>query len=305
MTALSHTTAVKFATDESFDAFFRKAQTMPVLEADEEFALARRFKASGDREAFDTLVKSYLRYVIRIAWGFRGYGLPISDLVSEGNLGLIRAVEKFEPERGFRLSTAAMWWIRAAIGDYVLRQSSMVRIGTTADQKKLFFKLKAAKRKLGINGPWLSDAEAERVARALAVPAKDVMDMDVRLKGITSLNSPVTDNREGDDVPERQDLLVSDDPTAEDILSDSDELDQRLALIDGALAVLRPRELDIFRARRLEENPMTLEELGAKYGVSRERVRQIEVTAFNKVQRHMLDAAITSGMMSEAPLSLH
>lgn len=305
MTALSSHSAAKFGVDESFDFFVRKAQAMPILEQEEEFNLARRFKEYGDRDAFDRLVQAYLRMVIKIAWTFRGYGLPIPDLVSEGNLGLLKAVEKFEPERGNRLSTAAMWWIRAAIGDYVIRTASMVRLGTTAEQKKLFFKLASAKRKLGINGPWLNDSDAERVARALSVSSKDVMEMDVRLKGMSSLNEPVGERSEDSDAVEKQDLQPSNDPTAEEILSGSDELEKRLALIDDALAILQPRELDIFRSRRLEDEPITLEELGVKYGVSRERVRQIEVTAFNKVQRHMLDAALASGMMAEQHLSLH
>ncbi|MGY3582210.1 RNA polymerase sigma-32 factor [Bradyrhizobium sp. USDA 4341] len=302
---LTTLSAANYGVDESFDVFVRQAQAMPVLEQEEEFELARRFRTTGDRKAFDILVHAYLRYVIRIARGFRGYGLPLADLVSEGNLGLIRAVEKFEPERGNRLSTAAMWWIRAAIGEFVVRFSSMVKIGTTAEQKKLFFKLKAVKRKLGINSPWLSDTDAERVARALAAPVKEVMEMDVRLKGVGSLNEPVNDQSDSDGSAERQDYLVSDAPTAEEILSGSDEFDKRLGLIGEALAVLKPRELDIFRSRRLEETPITLDELGAKHGVSRERVRQIEVTAINKVQRHMIEAALASGLLSEAPLSLH
>lgn len=304
MTAIAYNSA-RFGTDESFDAFVRKAQAMPVLDQDEEFELARRFRATGDRDAFDALVEAYLRYVIRIARGYRGYGLPLSDLVSEGSLGLIKAVEKFEPERGNRLSTAAMWWIRAAIGDYVIRFASMVKIGTTAEQKKLFFKLKTVKSKLGITSVWLSDSDAERVARALAAPVKEVKEMDVRLKGVGSLNEPVNEQSDDDGAMERQDLLVSDAPTAEDLLSGSDELDKRLILLDDALAVLNPRELDIFRSRQLEEQPITLEELGTKHGVSRERVRQIEVIAFNKVQRHVSQAAVAAGILTEAPLLLH
>ncbi|MEJ1938846.1 sigma-70 family RNA polymerase sigma factor, partial [Nostoc sp. NIES-2111] len=217
-----------------------------------DFAPAGASRPPGDRAAFDALFEPYRRYVIRIARGYRGYGLPLSDLVSEGSLGLIKAGEKFEPERGNRLSTAAMWWIRAAIGDYVIRFASMVKIGTTAEQKKLFFKLKTVKSKLGITSVWLSDSDAERVARALAAPVKEVKEMDVRLKGVGSLNEPVNEQSDDDGAMERQDLLVSDAPTAEDLLSGSDELDKRLILLDDALAVLNPRELDIFRSRQLE-----------------------------------------------------
>lgn len=287
--------------DDALSAYALKVSRYGMLSAVEERELAIAAKA-GDTNAFDRLVTSHLRYVLKIAMGFRGYGLPVADLVSEGNIGLIRAVEGFDPERGFRLSTFALWWIKATIGDYVLKNWSMVKIGTTADQKKIFFNLSKVKKKLRIDSTWLSDGDAERLAKAMGVSTREVQHMDVRMTKMPSLNAPARSDME--DGEEFQDLLPSGESDAETMLVENDEFAQRNALIGEALAVLKPRELKVFRDRRLTDTPRTLEELGQEFGVSRERVRQIEVVAFSKVQRHVMDAAIAAGIVSHAPLSI-
>lgn len=287
--------------DEALSAYALKVSRYGMLSATEERELAVSAKA-GDTAAVDRLVTSHLRYVLKIAMGFRGYGLPILDLVSEGNIGLLRAVDGFDPERGFRLSTFAQWWIKATIGEYVLKNSSMVKMGTNANQKKIFFNLSKAKKKLGIDSVWLSDADAERLSKALGVSTREVQQMDVRMTKMASLNTPMRSDME--DGEEYQDQLPSNEIDPESMLVEHDDFAQRNALIGQALSVLKPRELRVFRERRLTETPRTLEELGQEFGVSRERVRQIEVAAFSKVQRHVMAAAITAGMIPHVPLSI-
>jgi RNA polymerase sigma-32 factor len=288
------------AADDALTAFGARIAHYKMLSLEEERALAQRSRA-GDVEAKEQLVTSHLRQVLKIAVGFRGYGLPVGDLVSEGCIGLMRAVEGFDPDRGFRLSTFGLWWIRATIGEYVLKNWSMVKIGTTGDQKKIFFNLAKVKRKLGIDSLWLSDADAQRLSKAMGVSLKEVQQMDVRMAKIASLNAPARSDLE--DGEEFQDLLASNEPDAETVLVQHDEFEQRNALIGEALTVLKPRELRVFQERRLTETPRTLEELGEEFGVSRERVRQIEVAAFSKVQRHVVQAAIASGIIAHAPLT--
>jgi RNA polymerase sigma-32 factor len=232
-----------------------------------------------------------LRLVAKIAMGYRGYGLPIAEVISEGNVGLMQAVKRFEPEKGFRLATYAMWWIKAAIQEYILRSWSLVKMGTTANQKKLFFNLRKAKSKISAldEGDMRPD-QVKLIAKRLGVTEQDVIDMNRRLGGDASLNSPI---REEGDSGEWQDWLVDDQPTQERILADNEELDNRRNALSQALGVLNDRERRIFEARRLAEDPITLEELAAEFGVSRERVRQIEVRAFEKVQKAVKNRVAT------------
>lgn len=294
---MAASTSKFLANDEALTAYATKIAHFPMLSAEEEQALAMAAGA-GDEAAAQRMVTSHLRYVLKIAQGFRGYGLPIGDLVSEGNLGLLRAVQGFDPDRGFRLSTFALWWIRAAISEYVLKNWSLVKIGTTADQKKIFFNLAKVKRKLRIDSMWLSDVDAGRLSKAMGVTMRDVQEMDVRMTQIGSLNAPArTDFEDGEEI---QDLLASPDLDAESLLVEQDEYSRRQALIGDALSQLKPRELQVFRERRLSEPPRTLDELGQEFGVSRERVRQIEVAAFSKVQRHVVTAALAAGIVTRA-----
>lgn len=286
--------------DPTLAAYAREVARYPMLTLEEERALAARSRA-GDRNAAHRLVTSHLRYVLRIAAGYRGYGMPMADIVAEGNLGLLTAVEKFDADRGFRLSTYALWWIKAAIQEHVLKNWSMVRIGTTADQKKIFFNLAKVKRKLGVDSAWLSDEDVERLAKAMGVSIRETREMDARMLRLSSLNAPVRDD--GEAGMEKQDLIEDERPDAETMMVEADEMAQRRALIPAALAALKPRELKVFRDRRLSETPRTLEELGEEFGVSRERVRQIEVAAFAKVERHIMNAAIAAGMTAHAPSS--
>jgi RNA polymerase sigma-32 factor len=259
-----------------------------MLEPQEEYMLAKRWREHGDREAAHKLVTSHLRLVAKIAMGYRGYGLPIGEVISEGNVGLMQAVRRFEPDKGFKLATYAMWWIRASIQEYILRSWSLVKMGTTASQKKLFFNLRKAKSKISaLEDGDLRDDQVTTIATRLGVPKQDVIDMNRRLGGDASLNAPLREEGEG----EWQDWLVDDAPSQESVLADREESDVRLAALKSALRVLNPRERRIFEARRLAEDPVTLEELSAEFGVSRERVRQIEVRAFEKVQ-----AAVKSGV---------
>ena len=243
--------------------------------------LAKRWREHGDREAAHKLVTSHLRLVAKIAMGYRGYGLPIGEVISEGNVGLMQAVRRFEPEKGFKLATYAMWWIRASIQEYILRSWSLVKMGTTASQKKLFFNLRKAKSKISaLDEGDLRDDQVATIATRLGVPKQDVIDMNRRLGGDASLNAPLREEGEG----EWQDWLVDDSANQEAVLADREETDARLSALSKALRVLNPRERRIFEARRLADDPVTLEELSAEFGVSRERVRQIEVRAFEKVQ---------------------
>ena len=245
--------------------------------------LAKSWREHGDRDAAHRLVTSHLRLVAKIAMGYRGYGLPISEVISEGNVGLMQAVKRFEPEKGFRLATYAMWWIKAAIQEYILRSWSLVKMGTTANQKKLFFNLRKAKSKISaLQDGDLRPDQVASIAKRLGVTEKDVVDMNRRLSGDTSLNAPI---REDGDSGEWQDWLADDSAGQDEILAEGEELDNRRKALSQALTVLNDRERRIFEARRLADDPITLEDLAAEFGVSRERVRQIEVRAFEKVQK--------------------
>jgi RNA polymerase sigma-32 factor len=263
--------------------YLEEIRRFPMLEPQEEYMLAKRWREHGDRDAAHRLVTSHLRLVAKIAMGYRGYGLPISEVVSEGNVGLMQAVKRFEPEKGFRLATYAMWWIKAAIQEYILRSWSLVKMGTTANQKKLFFNLRKAKSKISaLDEGDLRPDQVQIIAKRLGVTEQDVIDMNRRLGGDASLNAPI---REDGDSGEWQDWLVDDSDSQEAVLARGEELDNRRQALSEALSVLNDRERRIFEARRLADDPVTLEELADEFGVSRERVRQIEVRAFEKVQK--------------------
>ena len=279
--------------DGGLQHYLREIRAFPFLEREEEFMLAKRWREHDDTEAAHKLVTSHLRLVAKIARGYRGYGLPFADLVSEGNVGLMRAVKGFEPDRGFRLSTYAMWWIRAAITEYVLRSWSMVKIGTAAAQKKLFFGLRKIKDKLKIiDAGELSPEQTARIAAAMDVPEADVTVMNRRLTaGDASLNAPLT----GEDVTEHLDLLMDDRADQETLLQDSQVGQLRSRMLTTAMTILKDRERHIITERRLREEPSTLGDLAKVYGISRERVRQIEARAFEKLQKAMLQDALESG----------
>jgi RNA polymerase sigma-32 factor len=263
--------------------YLEEIRRFPMLERQEEYVLAKRWREHGDRDAAHKLVTSHLRLVAKIAMGYRGYGLPISEVISEGNVGLMQAVKRFEPEKGFRLATYAMWWIKAAIQEYILRSWSLVKMGTTANQKKLFFNLRKAKSKISALGEGdLRPEQVKTIAQRLGVTEQDVIDMNRRLGGDASLNAGI---REDGDSGEWQDWLVDESASQEAVLAESQEFDNRRKALGDALSVLNERERRIFEARRLADNPITLEELASEFGVSRERVRQIEVRAFEKVQK--------------------
>jgi RNA polymerase sigma-32 factor len=263
--------------------YLEEIRRFPMLQPQEEYMLAKSWREYGDRSAAHKLVTSHLRLVAKIAMGYRGYGLPISEVISEGNVGLMQAVKRFEPEKGFRLATYAMWWIKAAIQEYILRSWSLVKMGTTANQKKLFFNLRKAKSRISaLEEGDLHPDQVKIIARRLGVTEQDVIDMNRRLGGDASLNAPI---REEGDSGEWQDWLVDDHESQEQVLAESEELDTRRKALSEALSVLNDRERRIFEARRLTDEPVTLEELAEEFGVSRERVRQIEVRAFEKVQK--------------------
>jgi len=277
--------------------YLAEIRKFPMLEPQEEYMLAKRWREHEDPLAAQKLVTSHLRLVARVAMGYRGYGLPIGEIVSEGNVGLMQAVKRFEPERGFRLATYAMWWIRASIQEYILRSWSLVKMGTTASQKKLFFNLRKAKSRISAYEEGdLKPENVAAIATRLGVSRQDVIDMNRRMGGDASLNAPLREEGEG----EWQDWLVDDAASQELILADKEEASHRHLALVGALDVLNPRERRIFEARRLAEDPITLEELSEEFGVSRERVRQIEVRSFEKVQ-----AAVRAGVARiEAPRAL-
>jgi RNA polymerase sigma-32 factor len=269
--------------------YLDEIRRFPMLEPQEEYMLAKRWREHGDRQAAHKLVTSHLRLVAKIAMGYRGYGLPISEVVSEGNVGLMQAVKRFEPEKGFRLATYAMWWIRASIQEYILRSWSLVKMGTTANQKKLFFNLRKAKSRINaLEEGDLHPDQNKLIAKRLGVTEQDVVDMNRRLGGDASLNAPIRDDG---DSGEWQDWLVDNAPNQERVLAESEESDNRHKALIEALGVLNERERRIFEARRLADDPITLEELASEFGVSRERVRQIEVRPFEKIQK-----AVKSGI---------
>jgi RNA polymerase sigma-32 factor len=281
---MSYTAALPILGAEfGLTGYLKKLRRFPMLEPQEEYTLAKSWREQGDQDAGHRLVTSHLRLVAKIAMGYRGYGLPISEVVSEGNVGLMQAVKRFEPDKGFRLATYAMWWIKAAIQEYILRSWSLVKMGTTANQKKLFFNLRKAKSKISaLEEGDLRPDQVKLIATRLGVTEQDVVDMNRRLGGDVSLNSPI---REEGDSGDWQDWLVDDSISQETRLAESEEADNRHKALGEALTVLNERERRIFEARRLADEPITLEELADEFGVSRERVRQIEVRAFEKVKK--------------------
>jgi RNA polymerase sigma-32 factor len=277
--------AIPVAPEGNLTRYLQEIRKFPMLSPEEESALARRWRDEGDLEAAHKLVTSHLRLVAKIAMGYRGYGLPVGELISEGNVGMMQAVKRFDPDRGFRLATYAMWWIRAAIQEYILHSWSLVKMGTTAAQKKLFFNLRRLKGQMqAIDDGDLQPEQVAKIARALDVPEQDVVSMNRRLAAPDhSLNAPVRAESEG----EWQDWLVDESETQEETLAEAEDMGQRKALLDKALGALNDRERHIFIERRLKDEPTTLEDLSQQYGISRERVRQIEVRAFEKVQKSM------------------
>ncbi len=282
-------------------AYLTEVKKYPMLDVEEEYMLARRWRDHGDTEAARRMITSHLRLVAKIALGYRGYGLPLEDVISEGNVGLMKAVKRFDPERGFRLSTYAMWWIRASIQEYILHSWSLVKTGTTAAQKKLFFKLRQIKTRINaIDEGNLPPEAVKEIATRLDVPEEAVIEMNQRMRGPDqSLNAPL----KGDAGTEWQDRLVEPGIDQETALVEADELEKRRELLETALEGLNDRERHIFVERCLGDPPSTLEALSKVYNISRERVRQIEVRAFEKVRTAMLEAAITAGMMDREQLS--
>ncbi|AGF74097.1 RNA polymerase factor sigma-32 [Bartonella australis AUST/NH1] len=274
------------AGDGGLDRYLEEIRRFPMLKPKEEYMLAERYREHGDSKAAHRLVTSHLRLVAKIAMEYRGYGLPIGEVISEGNIGLMQAVKRFEPKRGFRLATYAMWWIKASIQEYVLRSWSLVKMGTTANQKRLFFNLRKLKNKLQTldNGD-LNAEQVKEIATRLNVTENEVVSMNRRLSGDVSLNAPLRTNE--DQSCEWQDWLVDDSDSQEQILVEQDELENRRSMLTQAVSELNEREKRIFEARRLNDAPLTLEELSGEFGISRERVRQIEMRAFEKVQKAM------------------
>jgi RNA polymerase sigma-32 factor len=276
--------------DGGLTRYLEEIRRFPMLEPQEEYMLAKRYAEHGDREAAHKLVTSHLRLVAKIAMGYRGYGLPIGEVISEGNVGLMQAVKRFDPERGFRLATYAMWWIKAAIQEYILRSWSLVKMGTTANQKRLFFNLRKAKSQISaLDEGDLRPDQVKLIANRLNVSEAEVVSMNRRLSGDASLNAPIR-AAEGD-AGEWMDWLADESESQETVLAERDELDQRREMLKSALGVLDKRERRIFEARRLAEEPLTLEALSDEFDVSRERVRQLEVRAFEKVQKAVQKAA--------------
>jgi RNA polymerase sigma-32 factor len=282
-----------------YPRYLEQVRRYPMLEPQEEYMLAKSWREDGDGDAAHRLVTSHLRLVAKIAMGYRGYGLPISEVISEGNVGLMQAVKRFDPDKGFRLATYAMWWIKAAIQEYILRSWSLVKMGTTANQKKLFFNLRKAKSRISALGEGdLHPDHVQLIAKRLGVTEQDVVHMNRRMGGDVSLNSPI---REDGDSGEWQDWLVDDSSSQESRLAEDEEADNRHEALGHALKVLNERERRIFESRRLADKPPTLEELADEFAISRERVRQIEVRAFEKVRK----AVKTRVAAMEIPLSLH
>src|SRR3990167_2343947 len=286
---MAATSLAVMSPEQGLSRYLTEIRKFPMLTKDEEFMLAKRWSEHQDPEAAHRLVTSHLRLVAKIAMGYRGYGLPIGEVISEGNVGLMQAVKKFDPDKGLRLATYAMWWIRASIQEYILRSWSLVKMGTTAAQKKLFFNLRKAKSQLqALDEGDLRPELVQTIARKFGVSEADVVSMNRRLGGDASLNAPVRADAEAG---EGQDWLADDAPSQEDLLGETQELNQRKNYLSNALASLNDRERRIFEARRLTDQPATLEDLSTEFGVSRERIRQIEVRAFEKVQKAVQNAA--------------
>jgi RNA polymerase sigma-32 factor len=279
----------------SLSSYLTQIKKFPMLSAEEEYMLAKSWRDRGDLRSAHKLITSHLRLVAKIAMGYRGYGLPVSEMVSEGNIGLMQAVKKFEPEKGFRLATYAMWWIKASIQEYVLRSWSLVKMGTTTAQKKLFFNLKKIKNQIssGNNGD-LKAEHVDKISKMLNVKKEEVVSMNRRLLGKEkSLNSPIKD----ESGVEWQDWIVDDKVDQELKFSHEQEFNQRKKLMDDSISILNPREKDILTSRRLSENAPTLEDLSKKYDISRERIRQIETKAFEKLQKAMLNASKSNNLL--------
>jgi RNA polymerase sigma-32 factor len=293
-------TVLILAAESGLTHYFAQIRRFPMLERQEEYVLAKRWREHGDRDAAHKLVTSHLRLVTKIARDYRGYGLPISEAISEGNVGLMQAVERFEPEKGFRLATYAVWWIKAAIQEYILRSWSLVKMGTTVNQKKVFFNLRKAKSKISaLEEGDLRPDQVKLIAKRLGVTEQDVVDMNRRLGGDASLNAAI---REDGNSGEWQDWLVDESPDQETTLALSEEFDNRRKTLSDALTVLNERERRIFETRRLAEEQITLVELAEEFGVTRERVRQIEVSAFEKVQNAVKHRVAAMG--TSAPLQV-
>ncbi len=285
--------------EQSLNRYLSEIRRFPILAPEEEYMLAKRFQEHGDAEAASKLVTSHLRLVAKIAMGYRGYGLPTSELISEGNIGLMQGVKKFEPDRGFRLATYAMWWIRASIQEYILRSWSLVKMGTTAAQKKLFFNLRRMKSRLdAFEDGDLHPEHVAKIAKDLGVTHDEVTSMNRRMAmgGDSSLNAPMREDGEA----QWQDWLVDNDPLQDELLANAEEKTVRHDLLSEAMGDLNEREKHILAERRLSDDPKTLEELSQVYGVSRERVRQIEVRAFDKLQKAMLRLAGGKGLLAAA-----
>ncbi len=282
--------SITISPEGNLQRYLNEIRSFPMLTADEEYVLARSFKEHDDVQAAHKMVTSHLRLVAKIAMGYRGYGLPLNEMISEGNVGLMQAVKRFDPERGFRLATYAMWWIRASIQEYILHSWSLVKIGTTAAQKKLFFNLRKLKGRLqAINEGDLTPETVKTIAKELSVPEHDVVSMNRRLAGGDhSLNAPLRADNEG----EWMDWLVDESESQEVVVAENEELTKRRGLLQDALLTLKERERHILTERRLKDEPMTLEDLSQVYSISRERVRQIEVRAFEKLQKAIRNAAV-------------
>ena len=275
--------------------YLAQIKKFPMLDAEEEYMLAKNWKENGNLQSAHKLVTSHLRLVAKIAMGYRGYGLPVNELISEGNLGLMQAVKKFDPDKGFRLATYAMWWIKAAIQEYVLRSWSLVKMGTTTAQKKLFFNLKKIKNQIAPDQDGdLKDEQVKEISKRLDVDSNEVINMNRRMMGQEkSLNDPIKHG----EVDEWQDWLVDDNLDQELLISQKQEYNDKKELLKSAMTILNEREKEIIKARRLNENPLTLEELSKKYRISRERIRQIETKAFEKLQKSMINASKSKNLL--------
>ena len=296
-TKTTNTNLPTLSSEGSLNSYLTQIKKFPILEKEEEYMLAKSWKERGDIKAAQKLVTSHLRLVAKIAMGYRGYGLPVSEMISEGSIGLMQAVKKFEPEKGFRLATYAMWWIKASIQEYVLRSWSLVKMGTTTAQKKLFFNLKKIKNQLSPDSTGdLRNEHVDEISKILSVKKEEVVSMNRRMLGKEkSLNDPINDENGG----EWMDWLVDEKIDQELVLSHEQEFNQRKKLMDNSISVLNTREKEILTARKLSDNAATLEDLSKKYNISRERVRQIETKAFEKLQKTMLNATKSNNLLQK------
>ena len=285
------------SSEGNLSIYLQEIKKFPILTAEEEYMLAKRYKEHGDTEAAHKLVTSHLRLVAKIAMGYRGYGLPVTDLISEGNVGIMQAVKKFDPERGFRLATYAMWWIKAGIQEYVLRSWSLVKMGTTAAQKKLFFNLKKAKQQIAPHEEGdLKSFQVDEISDKLGVKAEEVVSMNRRMMSQEkSLNEPLKSGEKG----EWQDWVVDENMDQELMIAQKQELDEKKSLLNQSIKILNEREKKILEERKLSSNPKTLEELSKKYKISRERIRQIETKAFEKLQKAMLNSSKSKNLLPQ------